>query len=168
MVRRILSFQRSNLWLLLLPLVLMGCANQQSPRMQMDRELAGASHPSNEQLQETIEKLRSESQELVISNKMYRRKMSLTFENELNHLTEHQKKVISLFFQTLPESESISIILSIAPSAETGFEAIKDAWIRTQELKTYLDQYSEEIEELYIPDQESNTVTIQVLGGGSV
>ncbi len=146
--------------------MLSGCANQ--PVTPLEKLLTEQPPKTEEELLNAIEKLRSESKDLTISNNMYRRQLSLNYEDDANHISEHQKKVIKLFFQTLPDRDNLSIILSISPSSDEGFESINDAWVRVQELRNYLEDYSNQIEELYLPDQEQDTVTIQVLGGDSV
>ena len=123
---------------------------------------------TEKELISSIEKLRSESKELTISNNMFRRQLSLNFEDDNNSVTEHHQKVIMLFFQTLPDRDNLSIILSVSPSSDDGFDAVNDAWVRIQALRSHLKTYSNQIEELYIPNQEPDTVTIQVLGGDSV
>ncbi|KEQ18875.1 hypothetical protein GZ78_02110 [Endozoicomonas numazuensis] len=146
--------------------ILSGCASQ--PPAPLEKLLTEQPPQTEEELIGAIEKLRSESKELTISNNMYRRQLSLNYEEDANHISDHQKKVIKLFFQTLPDRDNLSIILSISPSSDEGFNSINDAWVRVQELRSYLQDYSVQIEELYIPDQEPDTVTIQVLGGDSV
>lgn len=156
--------------MMMLP-VLSGCANKNGQQSPLQATLAGTRTlpETNEKLMASIQKLRDESKEIDLSEEMFRRKMSLNYAPSAKTLTEHQKKIINLFFQTLPESKSISIIISIAPTSKgEGFEALHSAWMRIQELKHHLKAYSPKIEELYLPDQSSDTVTIQVLGGKGV
>ena len=170
---RMLNLHTTVFRLILILPMLVGCASQNFSIDKSDSavftESIDLEHDADEKLLEALDNLRDNPEALDMSENMYRRKMSLTYSGTVNHLTEHHRKVITLFFQTLPENKNISIILSAAPSSSSsssGFEGVKDAWVRVQELKNYLKKYSEEIEELYIPDQPTDTVTIQVLGGG--
>ncbi|WP_062267331.1 hypothetical protein [Endozoicomonas arenosclerae] len=165
-MNRVPVIRCTTLWLLFTLAILTGCANQ--PHAPLEKLLTDKPPQTEEELLNAIDKLRNQSKDLTLSNNMYRRQLSLNYQEDANHISEHQKKVIKLFFQTLPDSDNLSIILSISPSSDEGFESINDAWVRVQELRSYLKDYSTQIEELYIPDQEPDTVTIQVLGGDSV
>ena len=164
-------FRSLSLWLLLLLPVLTACSTAKRAdynSMSAASEAVQQTKESNQELMESINKLRSESKDIELTEDMFRRKMSMSFEPNKKQLTEHQQKVIDLFFQTLPEYKNISIIISIAPASTEGFEAIHSAWTRIQALKNHLKAYSNQIEELYLPDQSPDSVTIQVLGGTGV
>lgn len=170
-MKTISGFRIIPFWLIFTLPVLSGCANKTGQLSPLEATMAGTktTPQTNKELLASIQQLREESTELKLSDSMFRRKMSLTYSSPSNHLSKHQQKVIDLFFQTLPDTKNISIIISIAPtSAGDDFNALHTAWTRIQELKNYLQAYSIQIEELYLPDQSSDTVTIQVLGGESV
>lgn len=157
---------------LVLPM-LTGCSSQDyfsSPASLSDIEqVENEERQADEKLIATLEKLRANPGVPDLSENMFRRQMSLTYSGSVKHLTDHHRKVIKLFFQTMPDSNNISIILSVAPSSSREtFEGLNDAWVRVQELRHYLKDYSGQIQELYIPDQAPDTITIQVLGGDSV
>lgn len=157
-------------WLIMTLPVLTACSTKRADYNSMEAasSVIRGTEESNQEIMDSINKLRSQSSDIELTEDMFRRKMSLSFEPNLKMLTKYQEKVIDLFFQTLPEYEQISIIITIAPASSEGFEAIHSAWIRVQALKNHLETYTNQIEELYLPDQSPDTVLIQVLGGKGV
>ena len=157
-------------WLIMTLPVLTACSTKRADYNSLEassRAIQGTEE-SNQDIMDSLNKLRSQSSDIELSEDMFRRKMSLSFELNVKMLTKYQKKVIDLFFQTLPEYEQISIIISIAPANSEGFEAIHSAWTRIQALKNHLKVYTNQIEEMYLPDLSPDTVLIQVLGGKGV
>ena len=169
-VARMLQFRIPILWLIVVLPVLTACSTKRTDYNSMEAasKAIQETRESNQELMDSINKLRNQSKDIELSDDMFRRKMTLSFESNNKQLTRHQQKVINLFFQTLPRYESISIIISVAPASSEGFDAVHSAWARVQALKNYLKAYSDQIEELYLPDESPDSVTIQVLGGKGV
>lgn len=170
-MKRIFSFQTITLWLMIMLPVLSGCTNKNGQMGPIQATMAGteAEPATNQQLLASIEKMIEEHRGKGYSDHAFVRKMSLHYEPSIRMLTDHQKKIVELFFQTLPASDSISIIISISPtSKENGFEDLHTSWLRIQGLKNLLQSYTPDIEELYQPGQARDTVVIQVFGGKGV
>ena len=175
-MKRTFSFQTITLWLMaawlimVLP-VLSGCTNKNGQMSPLGAALTGteAEPETNQKLLASIEKMIEEHRGKGYSDHAFVRKMSLHYEPSIRMLTDHQKKIVELFFQTLPANDSISIIISISPtSKENGFEDLHTSWLRIQDLKNLLQSYTPNLEELYQPGQARDTVVIQVFGGKGV
>ena len=170
-MKRIFNFQTISFWLIITLPVLTGCANKNGQMGPIQATMSGTtSEPeTNQKLLTSIEKMIEEHRGKGYSDHAFVRKMSLNFAPSVRGLTDHQKKVIELFFQTLPANDSISIIISISPtSKENGFEDLHTSWLRVQGIKSLLKSYTPEIEELYQPGQAKDTVVVQVFGGKGV
>ncbi|AMO57815.1 hypothetical protein GZ77_12995 [Endozoicomonas montiporae] len=170
-MKRTFSFQIITFWLIITLPVLSGCANKNGQMGPIQAAVSGteAEPETNQKLLTSIEKMIEEHRGKSYADHAFVRKMSLNFEPSVRNLTDHQKKVVELFFQTLPSNDSISIIVSIAPtSKENGFEDLHTSWLRVQGIKSLLQSYTPDIEELYQPSQEKDTVVVQVFGGKGV
>ncbi len=144
---------------------LAGCSVSSSFQTLMEKKQAN----STQQLSEAIEKMNQAENALLISKDMYRRQLSISFnQQELQVNTQH-RQVIDLFFKSLPESQRLNIIISVAPSsAGEPFKTLNDSWSRLQSLKAILAQYSKEIELIYQPELDLDSATIHAVGGKDV
>ncbi|WBA83034.1 hypothetical protein [Endozoicomonas sp. GU-1] len=148
--------------------LLYGCKSQLHLQTMMEKEKAR----STQQIADTIAKINEKENALPISKNMYRRQLSINFTQEELAVNSQHKQVINLFFNSLPKSQQLNIIISVAPSsAEHPFKTLNDSWSRLQSLKNILEQYSEKIELVYQPELGFDSATIHVVGndisGGS-
>ncbi|WP_175404399.1 hypothetical protein [Endozoicomonas atrinae] len=127
----------------------------------MDKEQAR----STQQIADAITRINETENSLPISKNMYRRQLSINFTQKELEVNSQHKQVIELFFNSLPESQHLNIIISVAPSsAGQPFKTLNDSWARLQSLKNILEQYSEKIELVYQPELDLDSATIHAVG----
>ena len=144
--------------------LLYGCKSQLDFQTLIDKEQAR----STEQMAEAIARMNEKEDALPISKNMYRRQLSLKFNQHELTISKQHEQIISLFFGSLPESQHLNIIISVAPSSGAEpFKILNDSWTRLQNLKKMLDQYSQEIELVYQTNLDIDSATIHAVGGGT-
>ncbi|MFK0570316.1 hypothetical protein [Endozoicomonas sp.] len=105
---------------------------------------------------------------LPVSRDMYRRQLSISFNQEEFQVNKQHQQIIDLFFKSLPDSQHLNIIISVAPSsAAEPFKTLNESWARLQSLKKMIEQYSKEIELIYQPDLDIDSATIHAVGGSA-
>ncbi|WP_066013117.1 hypothetical protein [Endozoicomonas atrinae] len=140
---------------------LYGCKSQLNFQTLMDKEQAR----STQQIADAITRINETENSLPISKNMYRRQLSINFTQKELEVNSQHKQVIELFFNSLPESQHLNIIISVAPSsAGQPFKTLNDSWARLQSLKNILEQYSEKIELVYQPELDLDSATIHAVG----
>ncbi|MGB1271033.1 MAG: hypothetical protein ACPG5T_03075 [Endozoicomonas sp.] len=142
-----------------------------TPTMKLNNPLPGYEKKQTEKeahLEKSLEKLSKSTAGMLLSNDIYRRKLSITFNKQQNSLTEQHIKVIRLFFQTLPKSQNINIVISVASTSEqSSFASLNMSWNRLRSIKKQLSIYTNDIETTYQPDLETDSASIQVTGVNS-
>lgn len=122
---------------------------------------------SAQQISEAISRMNQSEGSLPISKNMYRRQLSINFSQQELQANAQHEQIIDLFFKSLPESQQLNIIISVAPSsASEPFKTLNDSWTRLRSLKKILEQYSKEIELVYQPDLDVDSATIHAVGNG--
>ncbi|WP_257285036.1 hypothetical protein [Endozoicomonas sp. SESOKO1] len=140
---------------------LYGCQSQLNIKTLMEKEQAR----STQQITDAIARMNKNENALPISKNMYRRQLSINFSQQELEVNNQHKQVIDLFFNSLPESQHLNIIISVAPSsAGQPFKTLNDSWARLQSLKNILAQYSDKIELVYQPELDFDSATIHVVG----
>ncbi|WP_257294398.1 hypothetical protein [Endozoicomonas sp. YOMI1] len=120
---------------------------------------------STQQIADAIARINEAENALPISKNMYRRQLSINFSQQELEVNNQHKQVIGLFFNSLPKSQQLNIIISVAPSsAGQPFKTLNDSWARLQSLKNILEQYSEKIELVYQPELDLDSATIHAVG----
>lgn len=118
-----------------------------------------------EQMSAAIDRMNEADNALPMAKNKYRRQLSINFTGQELQVNRQHKQVIDLFFTSLPESQHINIIISVAPSsAQEPFKALNDSWARLQSLKDTLASYSEKIELVYQPELDLDSATIHAVG----
>lgn len=144
---------------------LAGCSSTPSFQTLMEKE----QKKSAQQIASSIERMNQTENSLPITKNMYRRQLSINFNQKELQANSQHKQIIDLFFKSLPESQRLNIIISVAPSsAADPFKTLNDSWARLQSLKEMLTQYSKDIELTYQPDLDLDSATIHAVGGQGV
>ena len=142
-------------------LLISGCNSNLNFKTIMERE----QEQSAQQISEAISRMNQAEESLPISKNIYRRQLSINFTQQELQANGQHKQIIDLFFKSLPESQQLNIIISVAPSsAGEPFKTLNDSWTRLQSLKKILAQYSKEIELVYQPELELDSATIHAVG----
>ncbi|USE35173.1 hypothetical protein [Endozoicomonas sp. SCSIO W0465] len=120
---------------------------------------------STQQITDAIARINEKENRSPIAKNRYRRQLSLNFTQQELEVNNQHKQVIDLFINSLPESQQLNIIISVAPSsAGEPFKTLNDSWARLQSLKNTLEQYSENIELVYQPELDLDSATIHAVG----
>ncbi|WP_422449481.1 hypothetical protein [Endozoicomonas sp. ALB091] len=141
--------------------LLYGCKSQLNVQALMENEQTR----STQQIADVIARMNETENALPVSKNRYRRQLSINFTQKELEVNNQHKQVIDLFFNSLPESQHLNIIISVAPSsAGQPFQTLNDSWARLQSLKDILEQYSEKIELVYQPELDLDSATIHAVG----
>ena len=151
--------------LLAISLMLTGCMSGGFGKNTLDiSERVADTKPNS-----SIEELWQPSKQSSPPQELFSRQLSLSFQQSEKNLTAKHEQIIQLFFQTIPRSKDLDIVISVAPaSGEEQFKALQSAWERLRNLEQQISPYSTNIRLIYKPELKQDTALLQVVGGDSV